>query len=85
MGCAASQFNSTFTPIPLMPQERYLLGLLLTGKCDEVSKRSPSDFVQMVVHQEEVKFLVNSSLFFTSRASGFFYFNPFRFLIYDGS
>ncbi|VDD96101.1 unnamed protein product [Enterobius vermicularis] len=57
MGCAASQFNSTFTPIPLMPQERYLLGLLLTGKCDEVSKRSPSDFVQMVF---DLRWLITS-------------------------
>uniref|UniRef100_A0A0N5AF33 CCR4-NOT transcription complex subunit 11 n=1 Tax=Syphacia muris TaxID=451379 RepID=A0A0N5AF33_9BILA len=50
----STNFIYTFAPIVLHAKEKYMLGLLLTGRCDEVVKRTPIDFAQMVIHQEEV-------------------------------
>lgn len=56
LGCASAQFETVYPTYTLQSQERYFLGLLLTGRCEEILKRTPVDVAQMTIDKEEVAF-----------------------------
>lgn len=49
----AKEFNSSFPSLTIGPQERFLIGCLLTGRYEEIATRTPLDIAHMVIHTEE--------------------------------